>query len=206
MRSTLTDLLRAHGITQNEVIEAMQQVPRSHFIAEAMLHKANENTALPIGHGQTISQPLMVATMTQLLLTMQHRPKTVLEIGTGCGYQTAILSKLCEQVFTVERIRPLQYAAQKRLQRLDCYNVNYKHGDGWLGWPSKAPFDAIIVTAAAASLPNNLVTQLVDNGRLIIPIGNTHQHLYQIDKVQGQLQQTAITEVLFVPLIEGGVV
>ena len=158
------------GITNQEVLRVIAETPRHVFMPESLAHKAYENTALPIGNGQTISQPLMVATMTQLL--MQHNCHNVLEIGTGSGYQTAILAQLVDKVFSVERIAQLQYQAKRRLRQLDLHNVSMRHGDGWKGWSSKAPFDGIIVTAAASEIPSDLVAQLADGGVMIIPVGD----------------------------------
>jgi protein-L-isoaspartate(D-aspartate) O-methyltransferase len=156
----LLEQLRQQGIHDEKLLHAIEAVPRERFVDEAFQHKAYENTALPIGSGQTISQPYTVARMTELLrLTPSSR---VLEIGTGSGYQTAILAHLVEHVFSVERIKGLQWQAKRRLKQLDLHNVSTRHGDGWLGWPSRGPFDAIIVTAAPPEIPkiccNNSMT------------------------------------------------
>ena len=164
------------GITNQEVLRVIAETPRHVFMPESLAHKAYENTALPIGNGQTISQPLMVATMTQLL--MQHNCHNVLEIGTGSGYQTAILAQLVDKVFSVERIAQLQYQAKRRLRQLDLHNVSMRHGDGWKGWSSKAPFDGIIVTAAASEIPSDLVAQLADGGVMIIPVFLTFFNIF----------------------------
>ena len=148
---TLLAQLRLQGIDDERLLKAIEEVPRERFVDEAFEHKAWENTALPIGSGQTISQPYTVARMTALLeLTPASR---VLEIGTGSGYQTAILAHLVEHVCSVERIKGLQWQAKRRLKQLDLHNVSTRHGDGWLGWPSRGPFDAIIVTAAPPEIP-----------------------------------------------------
>jgi protein-L-isoaspartate(D-aspartate) O-methyltransferase len=189
------------GIKDERVLAAMANVPREAFVDEAFAHQAWENMALPIGFGQTISQPYMVARMTEQLLI--GKPLTVLEIGTGSGYQTAVLAQLVGHVYTVERIKTLQYQAKRRLQRLDLHNVSTRHGDGWAGWPTKAPFDAIIVTAAARIVPDALLHQLRDGGRLIIPVGESRQELLMIEK-SGQRNRTEVLEaVRFVPLIHG---
>ncbi len=189
------------GIKDERVLAAMANVPREAFVDEAFAHQAWENMALPIGFGQTISQPYMVARMTEQLLI--GKPLTVLEIGTGSGYQTAVLAQLVGHVYTVERIKALQYQAKRRLQRLDLHNVSTRHGDGWAGWPTKAPFDAIIVTAAARIVPDALLHQLRDGGRLIIPVGESRQELLMIEK-SGQRNRTEVLEaVRFVPLIHG---
>jgi protein-L-isoaspartate(D-aspartate) O-methyltransferase len=159
--------------------------------------------ALPIGQGQTISQPYIVAKMTELLLSATSNPKTILEIGTGSGYQTTILAQLFTQVFSVERIKSLQFQARRRLNQLDLHNVSMKHGDGWQGWASKGPYDAIIVTAAATEVPQMLCQQLNNGGRLIIPVGDSEQSLWCIDKHDNEITQTVIEAVKFVPLVAG---
>lgn len=191
------------GITNQQVLQVIAEMPRHVFMPESLAHKAYENTALPIGNGQTISQPLMVATMTQLL--MQHNCHNVLEIGTGSGYQTAILAQLVDKVFSVERIAQLQYQAKRRLRQLDLHNVSMRHGDGWKGWSSKAPFDGIIVTAAASEVPTDLVAQLADGGVMIIPVGGTNeaQSLTVIRRFGDSVEQQQIGDVRFVPLVKG---
>ncbi|RUO68172.1 protein-L-isoaspartate O-methyltransferase [Idiomarina piscisalsi] len=191
------------GITNQEVLRVIAETPRHVFMPESLAHKAYENTALPIGNGQTISQPLMVATMTQLL--MQHNCHNVLEIGTGSGYQTAILAQLVDKVFSVERIAQLQYQAKRRLRQLDLHNVSMRHGDGWKGWSSKAPFDGIIVTAAASEVPSDLVAQLADGGVMIIPVGDKDeaQSLTVIRRFGDSVEQQQIGDVRFVPLVKG---
>ena len=193
--------LLSQGIHDERVLQAMANVPRDAFVDEAFAHQAWENMALPIGFGQTISQPYMVARMTEQLLV--GNPTRVLEIGTGSGYQTAILAQLVKHVYTVERIKSLQYQARRRLQRLDLHNVSTRHGDGWAGWPTKAPFDAIIVTAAARIVPDALLNQLSDGGRLIIPVGESRQELLLIEK-RGHQTRTEVLEIVrFVPLVHG---
>lgn len=199
----LAQLLYQEGIRNTAVLNAIANTPREVFLPEALQHKAYQNTALPIGQGQTISQPYIVAKMTELLLSAPNEPQKVLEIGTGSGYQTAILAQLFRQVFSVERIKSLQFQAKRRMNRLDLHNISMKHGDGWQGWESKGEYDAIIVTAAAASVPEALCTQLREGGRLIIPVGDAEQSLRCIDKVDGELRSSTIESVRFVPLVAG---
>jgi len=189
------------GIRDERVLAAMANVPRDAFVDEAFAHQAWENMALPIGFGQTISQPYIVARMTEQLLV--NNPEKVLEIGTGSGYQTAVLAQLVKHVFSVERIKSLQYQARRRLQRLDLHNVSTRHGDGWGGWPTKAPFDAIIVTAAARIVPDALIHQLKEGGRLIIPVGENSQELLLIEKQGLRVTSEVLEMVRFVPLVHG---
>lgn len=200
MQPLIKQLLN-QGIRDERVLAAVANVPRDAFVDEAFAHQAWENMALPIGFGQTISQPYMVARMTEQLLVAQ--PATVLEIGTGSGYQTAVLAQLVSHVYTVERIKTLQYQAKRRLQRLDLHNVSTRHGDGWAGWPTKAPFDAIIVTAAARMVPDALIHQLRDGGRLIIPVGESRQELLLIEKSGMRVRTEVLEAVRFVPLVHG---
>lgn len=167
-----------------------------------LAHKAYENTALPIGQGQTISQPYIVARMTELLLE-DKAPGKILEIGTGSGYQTAILARLFSHVCSVERIKALQFQAKRRLQQLDLHNVSMKHGDGWQGWPSKAPFDSIIVTAAPTEVPVALLQQLNEGGRLVIPVGLHEQVLRVYQRTGDDFISRDIEAVRFVPLVPG---
>lgn len=193
--------LRQQGIDDPQILSVMRQIPRELFIPQAMSHQAYEGNALPIGDGQTISQPYIVAKMTQLL-ALSPRDK-VLEIGTGSGYQTAVLSQLVEHVYSLERIKALQWSAKRRLKQLDMYNISTKHADGWQGWQNKAPFDAILVTAAASQVPNALLEQLNEGGRLVIPVGEQHQQLLKITRHGAQWVQEAIETVNFVPLVAG---
>jgi len=197
----LVRALSQAGISDVRVLEVMAATPRTQFVDEAFSHQAWENTALPIGAGQTISQPYIVARMTELV--MAANPRRVLEIGTGSGYQTAVLAQLVDQVYSVERIKTLQWQAKRRLRRLDLHNVATKHGDGWQGWPAKGPFDAIIVTAAAAEVPPALVAQLVEGGSLVIPVGHTQQQLQRITKGENTIDVQTIEAVRFVPLVAG---
>lgn len=201
MKDLLT-MLKEHGIKDECLLEAISKVPREHFIDEALSHKAYENTALPIGNGQTISQPYIVAKMTALLeLTPDD---SVLEIGTGSGYQTAILANLVHHVSSVERIKSLQWQAKRRFKQLDLHNISTRHGDGWEGWASKGPFDAIIVTACAIEVPQQLLMQLAEGGRMIIPVGEQHQVLKFIRRLGNDFHYQSIESVRFVPLISGG--
>lgn len=198
----LSARLKAEGITNPLVLNAIAATPRQLFIDQALEYKAYDNTALPIGHGQTISQPYIVAKMTQILL--ERGPlATVLEIGTGSGYQCAILAQVVEKVFTVERIKALQRQAKRRLRLIDLHNVAMKHGDGWRGWATKGPFEAIMVTAAATHVPTDLLTQLADGGQLIIPIGEEEQVLMLITREGERFAQQKIEAVRFVPLLAG---
>ncbi|MBF9001467.1 MULTISPECIES: protein-L-isoaspartate(D-aspartate) O-methyltransferase [Vibrio] len=197
----LIQFLAEQGITDQRVLAAIYALPRESFVSQAMMHQAYDNNALPIGQGQTISQPYIVAKMTQMLeLTPQSK---VLEVGTGSGYQTAVLANLVEHVFSIERIKSLQWAAKRRLKQLDIYNVSTKHGDGWQGWVSKGPFDAIIVTAAANQVPQALLDQLAEGGRLVIPVGEDQQKLYKIVRQGDEFIYHSIEDVRFVPLVAG---
>ncbi|MGR6834982.1 protein-L-isoaspartate(D-aspartate) O-methyltransferase [Aliivibrio wodanis] len=197
----LEQFLRQQGIQDEQVLAAIRALPRERFVPEALAHQAYQNNALPIGEGQTISQPYIVAKMTELL-ALQH-DSHVLEIGTGSGYQTAVLAQLLDHINSVERIKSLQWNAKRLLKQLDIYNVSTKHADGWQGWASKGPFDAIIVTAAAESIPNDLLWQLKEGGRLVIPIGVETQHLLRIVRQGDEFYSESIEEVRFVPLVAG---
>ncbi len=199
----LAQLLKKEGIAHPAVLKAIASTPRELFIPEALQHQAYLNTALPIGQGQTISQPYIVARMTELLLNGDHPHRKVLELGTGSGYQSAILAQVFGQVYSVERIKSLQFQAKRRLQKLDLHNVSMKHGDGWEGWASKGQYDAIIVTAAASSLPQKLLPQLEDGGQLVIPVGTDSQSLLLITRKGNQFEQKRIEDVRFVPLVPG---
>jgi protein-L-isoaspartate(D-aspartate) O-methyltransferase len=204
-RERLAQRLRDQGIASEPVLNTLIDTPRHIFIDEALSHRAYEDTALPIGYNQTISQPYIVARMTELLLEAGPLDK-VLEVGTGSGYQTAILAQLVDQVFSVERIRPLQEKARKRLQRLKLHNVMLRHTDGGMGWPDKAPFDGILVTAAPREVPRELLEQLAVGGRLVIPVGDDHQALKRITRLSETEYNTEVLEsVRFVPLLGGTV-
>ncbi|MGB0835526.1 MAG: protein-L-isoaspartate(D-aspartate) O-methyltransferase [Psychrobium sp.] len=198
----LAHSLKQEGISDELVLAAIAATPRQLFIDQALEYKAYENTALPIGHKQTISQPYIVAKMTQLLLA-NGPVKNVLEIGTGSGYQCAILAQLVDHVYTVERIKDLQRQARRRLRQLDLHNVSMKHGDGWQGWSSKGPYDAIIVTAAPSEIPVELLQQLVDGGQLIIPVGDVTQKLLLITREGERFSKREVEAVKFVPLLAG---
>lgn len=199
----LAKLLYGEGVRDQNVLTAIAATPRDLFLPDALKHKAYQNTALPIGQGQTISQPYIVAKMTELLLKAPNKPQKVLEIGTGSGYQTAVLAQLFGHVYTVERIKSLQFQAKRRMNHLNLHNISMKHGDGWKGWPSKGPYDAILVTAAATTLPQDLCDQLIEGGRLIIPVGSEQQNLLCIDNIDGELKSETIEAVRFVPLVAG---
>ncbi|MBZ4040384.1 protein-L-isoaspartate(D-aspartate) O-methyltransferase [Novilysobacter selenitireducens] len=202
VRDRLVDRLRDNGIADERVLNAIRTVPRHLFVDEALAMRAYEDTALPIGHGQTISQPWVVAKMTESLL--QVAPSRVLEIGTGSGYQAAVLAALGLEVHTVERIGELLRTARKRFRQLGM-NVRSKHDDGRIGWPENGPFDAILVTAGAPAVVDALTDQLAPGGRLIAPVGGaTSQVLLQIDRTaDGRLEQRELAPVVFVPLRSG---
>lgn len=192
--------LTPRGITDERLLAAMQNVPRHLFVQEALENQAYGDFPLPIGEGQTISQPYIVALMTQALELKGH--EKVLEIGTGCGYQTAILAKLCQRVYTIERIKTLHIQARKNFDRLKYINITYKIDDGTVGWPEHQPFDAIIVTAAGPRIPEALIDQLADPGIMIIPVGDRYsQNLLVLKKTNGETSTTNIEQVRFVSLI-----
>jgi len=202
-RDRLVRRLKEQGIRSEAVLNRIRSVPRHLFVDEALASRAYEDTALPIGHGQTISQPFIVARMTEALLESFEGEK-VLEIGTGCGYQTAILAPLVKQVYTVERIPDLMRKARQRLRDLNMYNVQFRPGDGWLGWSKYAPYDGILVAAAAPEVPQKLLEQLAPGGRLIIPIGPPrHQELMMIVRRDDHFDQLSLGAVSFVPLVPG---
>ena len=204
-RDRLAERLRKEGIKNDQVLQVMRTTPRHLFMDEALSSRAYEDTALPIGHGQTISQPYIVARMTEALID-DGIPQKVLEIGTGSGYQTAILAQLVPEVFSVERIRHLQNQARQRLHKLRLYNVRLQHGDGNLGWSQHGPYDGILVTAAPVDVPQGLLQQLSDGGRLIIPTGPAgSQQLLVIMRTGNDFQRELLDWVSFVPLIEGTV-
>ena len=202
-RDRLVQRLRDHGIRSAAVLDQIRNVPRHLFVDEALASRAYEDTALPIGLGQTISQPWVVARMTEALLDGVAIGK-VLEIGTGCGYQTAVLSPLVKKIYTVERIPEILKKTRQRLRELDIYNVQFRPGDGWEGWPKYAPYDGIIVTAAADELPAKLLQQLAPGGRMVIPVGPPGcQDLIRVSRVNDRFEQTSLGAVSFVPLVHG---
>ena len=202
-RERMLGRLREQGIKDEVVLSAISATPRHIFVDEALSIRAYEDVSLPIGFGQTISQPYIVARMSELLRNGNALQK-VLEIGTGCGYQTAVLSKLAQEVYSVERIRPLVMKARGHLRELKCANVKLDHADGNMGLAEVAPFDGIIVTAAASHIPQDLLEQLAINGRLIIPVGTEEQILHLVERIsQLEYRQTKLEAVKFGPLLGG---
>ena len=202
-RERLIQRLYEEGLSNARVLEVIRRTPRHLFVDEALAHRAYEDTALPIGHNQTISQPYMVGRMTELLLAAGPLDK-VLEIGTGSGYQTSVLAQLVERVFSVERIQALQERAKERLQELNLRNVVFRWGDGWEGWNALGPYHGIIVTAAAAEVPQALLDQLAPGGRLVIPVGaGAEQQLLLIVRDEQGFTRHVLDDVRFVPLLNG---
>lgn len=204
-RERLIQRLKDNGIKDQKVLDVMRVTPRHLFLDEALSHRAYEDTALPIGFAQTISQPYVVALMTELLLS-RGSLKKVLEVGTGSGYQAAILAQLVEQVYTVERIKPLLNKAKERFRRLDIRNINCAHSDGGVGWPEYAPYDGIISTAAPEGVPDELLYQLAPDGVLVIPVGSDdNQELRLIIRVgdSQNYEEEVVEKVRFVPLLSG---
>ena len=201
-RERLIQRLMDQGITQFEVLEAIRSVPRHLFVDEALAHRSYEDTALPIGYGQTLSQPYVVAKMSELALA-QGRPKKVLELGSGSGYQTAILASLVDEICAIERIKPLLERARKQLRALRVRNVRLRHGDGLDGWASEAPFDLILGAAAPERLPAQLLEQLAPGGRLILPVGGERQQLMMVTATPEGYVEEVIEEVNFVPMLRG---
>lgn len=204
-RARLVKRLKDRGIQNPMVLDAIRYTPRHLFVDEALSHRAYEDVALPIGFSQTISQPYIVARMTEVLL--EGGPlHTVLEVGTGSGYQASVLARLVDKVYTVERIKPLLDRARQLLQQLKQHNVVFKHADGALGWVAHAPYDAIMVTAAPDTVPKALISQLKVGGRLIIPVGNDNEQFLHVFVRQKEGHQDQVLEqVRFVPLVQGGV-
>lgn len=203
-RDRLAAKLKEEGIRDPRVIEVIRNLPRHHFIDQALHSRAYENTALPIGHGQTISQPWVVARMTEALLEF-GMPQKVLEIGTGSGYQAVVLASLVPQIYTVERIEELLRQARRRFRQLGLTNIRSRHDDGKLGWVDEAPFDAIILTAAGDTIPTQLLDQLTPTGVLVAPVGSpSHQTLIRMrGDGQGDFVQEELGPVSFVPLLGG---
>lgn len=204
-RQRLIERLVEQGVSHNQVLELIRATPRHLFLDEALAHRAYEDTSLPIGFGQTLSQPYIVARMTEILLSASGRLKSVLEIGTGSGYQTAILSKCAEKVYSVERIKPLQDKARTRFRQLNLINISLKHADGGLGWPEVGPFDGIVSTAAPPTIPNALLEQLAPDGVLVIPSGEKEQWLTMVVRKgdSHQFYRQQVEPVKFVPLLSG---
>lgn len=202
-RSRLVERLREQGIENELILDVISETPRHAFIDEALSHRAYEDTALPIGFNQTISQPYVVARMTEALLA-DGPLENVLEVGTGSGYQTAVLSRLVNKVFTVERISGLAVRARELLTAIGYRNISFKHADGAMGWPERGPFDAIIVTASPRVIPDSLIEQLAPEGRLLVPVGESRrQDLIMVKRVGDKLEQTILEPVKFVPLLSG---
>ena len=195
--------LRSAGVTDTRVLSAIERIPREEFTPPSFRDQAYEDTALPIGHGQTLSQPSVVGLMTQAL-EVGPRMK-VLEVGTGSGYQAAILSLLCRRLYTIERHRPLLDEAEARFKRLRLHNITSRHGDGWAGWPEQAPFDRIILTAAPSDIPTVLLDQLSVGGIMVLPVGTEKraQRLVRIRRTDSGIVQEDIGAVRFVPMVHG---
>ncbi len=202
-RDRLVTRLSEQGIRNIDVLEVMRSTPRHIFVDEALAHRAYEDAALPIGQNQTISQPYIVALMTEALLSHGNL-QSVLEVGTGCGYQTAVLAQLVKRLCTMERIRSLQQGAEQRLRQLGLRNIEYRHGDGYVGWKDRAPFDGIIITAAPREIPKMLLAQLAVGGTMILPIGEDgSQALQVITKTADGYNTEPLIPVRFVPLQSG---
>lgn len=204
-RDRLIQRLVEQGIKDLRVLDLIRTIPRHIFLDEALAHRAYEDSALPIGFQQTLSQPYIVARMTELLFR-GHSPRRVLEIGTGSGYQSAVLARMpgVEQVFSVERIQPLQERARERLRSLKIYNVQLRIADGGFGWPEKGPYDAILAAAAPREVPADLIEQLAEGGRLVLPVGEDgQQQLLLIEKREGEVHRIEVEPVRFVPLLSG---
>ena len=203
-RERLIQRLMDQGISNMTVLDVIRMTPRHLFLDEAMAHRAYEDVALPIGFQQTLSQPYIVARMTELLLAAGPRSR-VLEIGTGSGYQTAVLAQLVEEVYSVERIKPLQQKARQRMRQLKLRNVHMSHADGGMGWAERGPFDGIMATAAPERIPEDLLLQLAPEGRLIIPVGGETQHLQVVTRTHEGFETEIVESVYFVPLRPGTV-
>ncbi|MBC9070734.1 protein-L-isoaspartate(D-aspartate) O-methyltransferase [Thauera sp. CAU 1555] len=201
-RARMVERLRTQGVRDEKVLAAMMQVPRHQFVQEGLAYSAYDDTALPIGFQQTISQPFVVARMIELLRAGRELGRT-LEVGAGCGYQAAVLSFVAAEVYAVERIRPLLDRARENLRTLRRPNVRLKHADGNLGLPEAAPFDTIIVAAAAPSVPQALKEQLAPGGRLMIPVGTGDQRLVLVERQGGTFRESRLEAVRFVPLLTG---
>jgi protein-L-isoaspartate(D-aspartate) O-methyltransferase len=201
-RMRMVELVRREGVTNEKVLGVMAEIPRHIFVDEGIASRAYEDVALPIGHGQTISSPTIVGLMTQLLMEKQPMNK-VLEVGTGCGYQTAVLAKLVKEVYSLERIAPLMDKARRHLRDLRFYNVRYKHADGHGGYPEGAPYDGILMAASATHVPEALKQQLAVGGRMVLPVGIDDQWLYVVDRTENGFVEQKRAAVRFVPLLPG---
>ena len=202
-RERMVTRLMEQGVRDMRVLEVLRSLPRHLFVDEALATRAYEDTALPIGSGQTISQPYAVARMSEALLAGGRLHK-VLEVGTGCGYQSAVLAALADEVYSVERIGDLVRRTRERLQRLQIRNVRIRHGDGYAGWAEHGPYDGILVAAAPTQVPAALLEQLAEGGRLIVPVGERgSQQLLQISRIDGELKQEVLEMVSFVPMLHG---
>jgi protein-L-isoaspartate(D-aspartate) O-methyltransferase len=203
-RDRLVQRLQDQGITNLAVLDRIRNVPRHIFVDEALASRAYEDTALPIGYSQTISQPYIVARMTEALIEGGHKLGKVLEVGTGCGYQTAVLAPFVKKIYSIERIAPLAKRAKATLKELDIKNVMVKHGDGTVGWRSQKPFDGILVAAAPLSVPDALFAQLANRGRLIVPVGpEGNQRLMRFTRNGDHLDREVLCAVSFVPMLGG---
>ena len=201
-RLRMIENLRREGVTEERVLNAMAEIPRHLFVDEGIASRAYEDVALPIGHGQTISSPTIVGLMTQLLMEVKPMAK-VLEIGTGCGYQSAVLAKLVKELYTLERIAPLMDKARRHLRDLRFYNIRYKHADGHNGYPEGAPYDGILMAASATHVPEALKQQLAVGGRMVLPVGTDDQWLYVVDRKENGFVEQKRAAVRFVPLLPG---
>jgi protein-L-isoaspartate(D-aspartate) O-methyltransferase len=202
-RTRMIERLREKGIRSEPVLKAMAAVPRHVFVEEALASRAYEDTALPLGMGQTISQPFVVARMIELLLNGRTALGKTLEIGAGCGYQAAVLAQLTKEVYSVERLAPLLEKAKANMRTLQQFNVRLKHADGQLGLPEAGPFDSIIVAAAGTRVPSALLEQLALGGRLVLPVGAAEQYLSFIERTPQGFIETRLDAVRFVPLLSG---
>ena len=201
-KAKLVMFLRSQGIMRPEILSALERVPREAFVPKALIAHAYENVSLPISGGQTISQPFIVARMTEALET--NKRQRVLEIGTGSGYQAAILSHLCRRVYTMERLRPLIVAAENRLRSIQVSNVTFRYGDGHKGWPEAAPFDRIIITCQSNTIPDCLISQLKFGGILVAPVGVTgHEELIVVKRTEDGATVKKLMPVKFVPMLKG---
>lgn len=203
LSESLLRQLQDCGVTDEKVLRAIREIPRHIFVDDAISHRAYDDSVLPIGFGQTISKPSIVGLMTQMVMAVSQR-RRVLEIGTGCGYQTAVLSRVFSRVYTVERIGKLVQSAKRNLEVLGVTNVDFMHGDGNFGWIDHAPYDAVVVTAGADLMPDALMKQTRSGGRIVAPIGSGDlQNLVLVTRVKGRWQEERIQPVKFVPLLSG---